>query len=79
MTRERIESGALTLVITAVLLAGCGNGGSAPADPDQAAIDSVPTAEEADAAAAESINAENAEEALDDLLEEIDSDLAGGG
>ena len=66
---------AVTIIFTTVCSSSCTyeepvlviEGGEVPEEPV-----SVPSQDEADAAAAETIDAENADEKLDDLLESID-------
>jgi hypothetical protein len=66
---------------TAFFLAGCGNGqstggqGALPSDSGALADVEVPTAEEAEAAAAAEITEANVDEAMRDLEAEIESEL----
>jgi hypothetical protein len=69
---------AVTIIFTTVCSSSCTyeepviviEGGEVPEPPEEPV--SVPSQDEADAAAAETIDAENADEKLDDLLETID-------
>jgi hypothetical protein len=69
-----------SIVGAAVLLVGCGNGqstggqGALPSDGGLADVE-VPTAEEADATAAAEITQANADQAMGDLENEIESEL----
>lgn len=64
---------AVTITFATVCSSSCGYfEGSIVATPEEPVPVSVPSQDEADAAAADTIDAENADEKLDDLLEAID-------